>query len=113
MSDQAFIRGRQSPNIEDRRGEYSDLEHLLMATGLMQPPMQDAELRKQMNLEPGAWLDYEDPNRPLPISPLLIEAGGNDLDNQYAHRLMVGQGADLPTRRIGRMDEPLSRKDRR
>lgn len=81
MSDQTIGRlGRKSDNIDDRRSEFSDMEHLLMLTGIMPYPEQDAAQRKLDNLKPGEWLD-PDPNRKLPISPLGLEAGVNDLDN--------------------------------
>lgn len=92
MSDQAFGRlGRKSENVEDRRNEFSELDHLLMQLGLMPMPEQDAEARRQLGLKPGEWLDVSDPNVMPPTSVLSLDAGANDLDNQFTHRLMLGQ----------------------
>ena len=84
MSDAAF-RGAFDPSasVEDRRDEYSPMDILLMQTGLKAWPRQDAELRAEYGLKDGEWLDPE-PNRKIPMTPLALDLGANDIENQIA-----------------------------
>lgn len=83
-----------SPNIEDRRNEFTELEHLMMQLGLMPMPEQDAEARRQLGLKPGEWLDASDPNVMPPTSVLSLDAGANDLDNM-ARMPHIAQGKTM------------------
>lgn len=69
-----------SPNVEDRRGEFTELQHLLMSLGVAPPDETnpDARRREALGLEPGMWLAEDLPPTP-DLNPLSIEAGALDL----------------------------------
>jgi hypothetical protein len=98
-----------SQNIEDRRDEFGELQHLLMATGSLPPDETnpDKVQRENLNLAPGQYLDSDVPIPP--ITYLGVEAGipdlmamqaalhtGHDLDPwlytqmDYAHKHGIG-----------------------
>ena len=91
MPDRAFINAPPSPNVEDRRNEFSEIDHLLMQLGIMPMPEQDKGLREHYGLQPGQWLDYSDPDALPPQSLMGQQAGGADLDKNYAiGKLLAG-----------------------
>lgn len=91
MPDAAFARAKPSPNVEDRRDEYTELERLMMAVGIMNPQHPDETMRKQYNLGPGEWLDYGDPEVMPQLTPMGRDAGGADLDNQIQFSRLLGK----------------------
>ena len=62
-------------NIEDRRNEWSDMQHMLMSLGFDPPEGANSDYARLKGIKPGEYLDVDLEDQQEPLTRLGLDAG--------------------------------------